>query len=85
LSSHLLYENIKIIIYKAVIYLLFCTGVKHGHSHRLRLFENRVVRRIFGPKREEVAGGWRRLHNQDLHNLYTSPDIIRVKKLRRVS
>jgi hypothetical protein len=38
----------------------------------LRLFENRVLRRIFGPKREEVAGGWRRLHNEELHNLYTS-------------
>jgi hypothetical protein len=43
----------------------------------LRLFENRVLRRIFGTKREEVAGGWRRLHNEDLHNLYSSPDIIR--------
>jgi hypothetical protein len=41
----------------------------------LRAFENRVLRRIFGPKREEVAGGWRRLHNEELHNLYTSPNI----------
>jgi hypothetical protein len=40
--------------------------------------ENRVLRRIFGPKREEVAGGWRRLHNEELHNLYTSLNIIRV-------
>jgi len=39
---------------------------------------NRVLRRIFGPKREEVAGGWRRLYNEELHNLYTSPNIIRV-------
>jgi hypothetical protein len=39
------------------------------------VFENRVQRRIFGPKREEVAGGWRRLHNEELHHLYTSPKI----------
>jgi hypothetical protein len=43
----------------------------------LRVFENRVLRRIFGPKREEVAGGWRRLHNEELHNLYTSQKSLR--------
>jgi hypothetical protein len=48
------------------------------------VFENRVLRRIFGPKREEVVGGWRRLHNEELHNLYTSPSIIRVIKSRRM-
>jgi hypothetical protein len=48
------------------------------------VFENRVLRRIFGPKREEVAGGWRRLHNEELHNLYDSPNIIRVIKSRRM-
>jgi hypothetical protein len=42
------------------------------------VFENRVLRRIFGPKREEVVGGWRRLHNEELHNFYPSPNIIRV-------
>jgi hypothetical protein len=46
-------------------------------KHRLRVFENRVVRRMFGPKREEVAGGWRRLHNEELHSFYGSPNIIR--------
>jgi hypothetical protein len=45
--------------------------------------ENRVLRRIFGPKREEVTGGWRRLHNEELHNLYTSANIIIVIKRRR--
>jgi hypothetical protein len=50
----------------------------------LKEFENRVLRRIFGPKREEVAGGWRRLHNEELHNLYGSPNIIRVIKSRRM-
>jgi hypothetical protein len=43
-----------------------------------------MLRRIFGPKREEVAGGWRRLHNEELHNLYASPDIVRVIKSRRM-
>jgi hypothetical protein len=51
-------------------------------EQRLSVFENRVLRRIFGPKREEVAGGWRRLHNEELHNLYTSLNIIRVNKSR---
>jgi hypothetical protein len=46
--------------------------------------ENRVLRRIFEPKREEVAGGWRRLHNEELHNLYASSNIIRVTKSRRM-
>jgi hypothetical protein len=46
------------------------------------MFENGVLRRIFGPKREERAGDWRRLHNGELHNLYTSPNIIRVVKSR---
>jgi hypothetical protein len=53
-------------------------------KNRLRLFENRVLRRMFGPKREEVARGWSRLHNEGIHNLYTLPDIIRVIKSRRV-
>jgi hypothetical protein len=46
----------------------------------LRVFENRVLRRIFGSKMEEVVGGWRRLHNEELHNLYASQNIIRVIK-----
>jgi len=45
-------------------------------EHRLGMFENMVKRRIIGPKREEVVGGWRRLHNRELHNLYSSPNII---------
>jgi hypothetical protein len=46
-------------------------------EHQLRVFENRVLRRIFGPKREGVTGGWRKLRKEELHNLYTSPSIIR--------
>jgi hypothetical protein len=48
------------------------------------VFENRVMRRIFGPKRDEAAGEWRRLHNEELNNLYLSPNIIRVIKSRRM-
>jgi hypothetical protein len=53
-------------------------------GHRLRVFENRVLRRIFGPKRDELTGEWRKLHNEELHNLYSSPDIIRQVKSRRM-
>jgi hypothetical protein len=45
-------------------------------EHILRVFENKVLRRIFGPKRDEVTGEWRELHNEELHNLYSSRDII---------
>jgi hypothetical protein len=48
------------------------------------VFENRVLRRIFGPKREEMTGEWRKLHNEELHDLYSSPSIIRIMKPRRM-
>jgi hypothetical protein len=48
------------------------------------VFGNRVLRRVFGPKRDEVIGGWRKLHNEELHNLYCSPSIIRIIKSRRM-
>jgi hypothetical protein len=50
----------------------------------LRVFESRVLRRIFGPKRDEVTGGWRKLHNEELHGLYSSPSTVRVIKARRM-
>jgi hypothetical protein len=53
-------------------------------DYRPRVFENRMLRRIFGPKRDEVTGGWRKLHNEELHDLYSSPSIIRMIKLRRM-
>jgi hypothetical protein len=54
-----------------------------GEEHRLKVFENRVLRNIFGPKREE-DGSWRKLHNDELHSLYSSPNIVRVIKSRRI-
>jgi hypothetical protein len=48
------------------------------------MFENRVLRRIFGPKRDEETGGWRKLHNEEFHNLYSSPSLIRMIKSRRM-
>jgi hypothetical protein len=53
-------------------------------EYRLRVFENRVLRRIFGPKRDEVTGRWRKLHNKELRDLYSSPSIIRIMKSRRI-
>jgi hypothetical protein len=51
-------------------------------GHRLRVFENGVLRKIFGPKRDEVTGGWRKLHDQEFHNTYSSPS--RLMKSRRM-
>jgi hypothetical protein len=75
-------------IYKSVILPVVLYGCETwsltlGEEHRLRVFENRVLRRIFGPKREE-DGSWRKLHNNELHSLYSSPNIVRVIKLRRM-
>jgi hypothetical protein len=80
-------KNLKIKIYKTVIlpvvlYECETWSLTLGKKHRLRVFQNRVLRKIFGPKREEDAS-WRKLHNDELHNLYSSPNIVRVIKLRR--
>jgi hypothetical protein len=53
-------------------------------EYRLRMFGNKVLRRIFGPKKDEVTGGWRKLRNEELHDLYSSPSIIRIVKSRRM-
>jgi hypothetical protein len=53
-------------------------------EHRLRVVENRVLRRIFGPKRDEVTGEWRKLHKEELHDLYSSPSILRMSKSKRM-
>jgi len=56
---------------------------RRREERRLRVFENRVLRRVFGPKRDEETWEWRKLHNEDLNDLYCSPNILRVIKSRR--
>jgi hypothetical protein len=87
LSSRLLCRNLKIKIYKTTILPVVLYGCETWsltlrEEHRLRVFEKRVLRRIYGPKRDEVMGEGRKLHNGELHNLYSSPDIIRQVKSR---
>jgi hypothetical protein len=82
-------KNIKIVIYRTVILPAVTYGcatwsVTLREEQRLRVFENRLLRKIFGPKRDKVTGAWRRLHKEELHDLYSSPNVIRVIKLRRV-
>jgi hypothetical protein len=89
LSSRLLSKNIKIRIYKTIILPVVLYGCETWsltlrEEHGLRVFENRVLRRIFGPKRDEVTVDRRKLHNEELHNLYSSPNIIRMIKSRRM-
>jgi hypothetical protein len=74
-------RNVKVKIYKIInlpVILYGCEtwSLTLSEEHNLRLFENRVLGRIFGPKRDEVTGEWRKLHNEELHNLYSSPNII---------
>jgi hypothetical protein len=80
---------LKVRIYKTIILPVVLYGCETSsltlrEEHRLRVFENRVLRRIFGPTRDEETGEWRKLHNGELHNLYSSPDIIRQIKLSRM-
>jgi PAS domain-containing protein len=63
-----------------VVFVGLKLGLSLWEEHRFRVFENRALRRIFGRKREEVTGGWRKLHNEELHGLYSSPYIIRIIK-----
>jgi hypothetical protein len=81
--------NLEVKIYKTIILPVVLYGretwsLTLREEHRLRVFENRVLRGIFGPKRDEVTGEWRKLHSEELHNLYSSPDIIRQIKSRRM-
>ncbi|KAJ4448767.1 hypothetical protein ANN_00158 [Periplaneta americana] len=89
LSSSLLKKNLKVRIYKTVILPVVLYGCETWtltlrEEHRLRVFENKVLRKIFGAKKDEVTGEWRKLHNTELHALYSSPDIIRNIKFRRL-
>jgi hypothetical protein len=77
-----------VIIYKTIILPVVLYGCETWsltlrEEHRLRVFENRALRRIFGPKRDEVTGDWRKLHNEELHNLYSSPNrMIKSRRMR---
>jgi hypothetical protein len=73
----------KKLILPVVLYGCETWSLTLSEKHRLRVFENRVLRRIYGPKREE-DGSWRKLHNDEIHSLYSSPNIVRVIKLRRM-
>jgi hypothetical protein len=84
-------KNVKIRIYeyKTIILFVVLIGCKTWsltikEEHRLSLFENGVLRRIFGPKRDEVKGEWRKLHNEELRDLYSSPSIIGIIKSKRM-
>jgi hypothetical protein len=82
-------KNIKIRIYKSIILTVVLYGCETWSltlkvEQRLSVFENNVLRRIFGPKRDEVTGKWRQLHNEKLRDLYSSPSIIRILKSRRM-
>ena len=87
LSSRLLSKNLKIKIYRTIILPVVFYGCETWsltlrEERKLRVFENMVFRRIFRPRRDEVTGGWRRLHNEELNDLYSSPNIARVIKSR---
>jgi hypothetical protein len=88
LSALLISKNLKTKIYKTVILPVVLYGcitwsLTLREEHRLRVFENRMLRRIFGPKREEDVS-WRKLHNDELHSLYSAPNTVRVIKSRRM-
>ena len=83
LSSRLLFTNLKIKIYRtiilpAVLYGCETRSLTLREERKLRVFKNMVLRRMFGPRRDEVTGEWRRLHNEELNDLYSSPNIVRV-------
>ena len=83
LSYSLLNKNLKIQMYKTIILPVVLYGRENWsltlrEECRLRVFENRLLRRIFGSKRDEVTGEWRKLHNEELNDLYSSPNIFRV-------
>jgi len=87
LSSTLLSKNLKIKIHRTIILPVVLYGCETWslslrEECRLRMFEKRVLRRIFGPKRDEVTGEWRKLHNKELNDLYSSPNIVQVIKPR---
>ena len=88
-SSSLLSKTLKIKIYRTIILPVVLFGCETWsltlrEERRLRVFENRALRRVFGPKRDEVTEEWRKLHNEELGDLYSLPNIVRVLKSRRM-
>jgi hypothetical protein len=76
-------KNVNVRIYKSIILPVVLYGRETWsptlrEEYKLRVFENRVLRRIFGPKRDGVTGGWGKLYKKELHNLYSSPSVIRI-------
>jgi hypothetical protein len=84
LSENLKIKTHNIIIFPVVVYGCEIYSQTLRETHRVRVFENRVLRRIFEPMRDEMAGSRRKIHNKELHNLYPSPCIIRMIKSRRL-
>jgi len=85
----LLSKNLKIMIYRTIILPVVLYGCETWsltlkEERRLRVFENRMLRKVFGPKRDEVTGEWRKLHNEELNDLYSLPNIVWVVKPRRM-
>jgi hypothetical protein len=84
LSKNLKIRICKTIILPVVLYGCETWSLTLREEHGLKVFEKRVLRRMFAPKRDEVTGEWRKLHNKELHDLYSSPSIIRIIRLRRM-
>jgi len=89
LSSRLLSKNLKIKIYRTIILPVVLYGCEAWslilrEERKLRVFENMVLRRVFGPRSDEVTGEYRRLHKEELNDLYSSPNIVRLIKSRRM-
>jgi hypothetical protein len=89
LASRLLSKNLKINVYRIIILPVVLYGCETwsltlSEERRLRVFENRVLRKVFGPKRDEVTGEWTNLHNEELNDMYFLPNIVRVVKSRRM-
>jgi hypothetical protein len=82
LSKNLKLRTYKTIVSPVILYGCETWSLALREEYKLGVFENKVLRRIFGPKRDELTGGWRKLHNEELRDLYSSPSIIRTIKSR---